>query len=65
MGGTVLAGVLRDNELKTRGCGRRGEVNKLSVALSRSALVPVNESMSSPRRSSSLFFEVEVWHFCF
>ena len=37
VGGTVFAGVLRDNELKGRGCGRGGEVNKLSAALSRSA----------------------------
>ena len=47
VGGTVLAGVLMDNELKGRGCGRRGEVNKLSAALSKSAWEPVNESMSS------------------
>ena len=53
MGGTVFAGVLRDNELKGRGCGCGGEVNKLSAALSRSALEPVNESISSPNRSSS------------
>ena len=33
MGGTIFAGVLRDNELKGRGCGRGGEVNKLSAAL--------------------------------
>ena len=38
VGGTVLAGVLRDNELKGRGHGRGGEVYKLSAALSRSAL---------------------------
>ena len=43
VGGTVFAGVLRDNELKGRGWGRGGEVNKLSAALSRSALVPVND----------------------
>ena len=42
VGGTVFAGALRDNELKGRGCGRGGEVNKLSAALSRSTLVPVN-----------------------
>ena len=65
VGGTVLAGVLRDNELKGRGCGRGGEVNKLSAALSRSALELVKESTSSPRRSSSLSFEVVVWDFCF
>ena len=44
VGGTVFAGVLRDNELKGRGCGRGGDVNKLSAALSRSALEPVNDS---------------------
>ena len=44
VGGTVLAGVLRDKELKGRGCGRGGEVNKLSAALSRSALEPVKDS---------------------
>ena len=31
MGGTVLGGVLRDNELKDRGCGREDDVNKLSA----------------------------------
>ena len=46
VGGTALAGVLIDNELKGRGCGRGGEVNKLSAALSRSALEPVKESSS-------------------
>ena len=65
VGGTVLAGVLRDNELKGRGCGRGGEVNKLSAALSRSALELVNESTSSHRRSSSSSFELAVWPFCF
>ena len=65
VGGTVLAGVLIDNELKGRGCGHAGQVNKLSAALSRSALEPVNESTSSPRRSSSLSFELAVWHFYF
>ena len=65
VGGTVLTGVLRDNELKGRGCGHGGELNKLSAALSRSALEPVKESTSSPRRSSSLSFEVEVRAFCF
>ena len=65
MGGTVLTGVLRDNELKGRGCGHGGEVNKLSAALSRSALEPVNESTSSPRRSSLSSFELAVWLFCF
>ena len=50
VGGTVLAGVLRDNELKGRGSGRGGEVNKLSAALSRSALEPVKECPSpSPK----------------
>ena len=44
VGGTVLAGVLRDNELKGKGWGRGGEVNTLSAALSRSALEPVKES---------------------
>ena len=65
VGGTVFAVVLRDNELKGRGCGRGGDVNKLSAALSRSALEPVNESMSSPSRSNSSSFEVEVRHLCF
>ena len=46
-------------------CGRRGDVNKLSAALSRSALEPVNESTSSPSRSNSSSFEVAVRHFCF
>ena len=64
VGGTVFAGVLRDNELKGRGCGSGGDVNKLSAALSRSALEPVNESTSSPSRSSSSF-EVTVRDFCF
>ena len=40
VGGTVFAGVLSDKELKGRGWGHGGEVNKLSAALSRSALVP-------------------------
>ena len=65
VGGTVLAGVLRDNELEGRGYACGGEVNKLSAALSRPALEPVKESMSSPRRSSSSSFEVEVRAFCF
>ena len=65
VGGTVFAGVLRDNELKGRGCGCRSDVNKLSAALSRSALEPVNESTSSPSTSNSSSFEVEVRHFCF
>ena len=65
VGETVLAGILRDNELKGRGCGCRGEVNKLSAALLRSALEPVNESTSSTGRFSSLSFELEVWLFCF
>ena len=65
VGGTVFAGVLRDNELKGRGCGCGGDVNKLSAELSRSALEPVKESMSSPRRSSSLSFKVAVGLFCF
>ena len=65
VGGTVFAGALRDNELKGRGCGRGGDVNKLSAALSRSALEPVNESMSSPRSSRSPSFELAVWLFCF
>ena len=34
-----------DHKLGGRGCGRGGEVNKLSAGLSRSALEPVNESM--------------------
>ena len=37
VGGTDFAGVLIDNELKGRGRGRGGEINKLSAALSRSA----------------------------
>ena len=57
MGGTALANVLIDNELKGRDWGCGGEVNKFSAALSRSAFEPVNESMSSPRRSSSSSFE--------
>ena len=65
VGGTVFAGVLRDNELKGRGCGRGGEVNKLSAALSRPAWEPVNESTSSPRRSSSSSFELAEPLFCF
>ena len=66
MGGTVLAGVLRDNELRGRGWGCRGEVNKLSTALSRSALEPVKESLSpSPKRSSSSSFELKVSFVCF
>ena len=44
VGGTVLAGVLRDNELKGRGCGCGDEVNKLSAALSRSTLEPIKKS---------------------
>ena len=66
VGGTVLAGVLRDNELKGRGWGRGGEVNQLSAALSRSALEPVKESPSpSPKRSSSSSFVLEASVFCF
>ena len=65
MGGRVFAGVLIDKELKGRGCGRGGEVNKLSAALSRSAWKPVNESTSSPKRSSSSSFELVVSLFCF
>ena len=66
VGGTVFADVLRDNELKRRDCGHEGEVNKLSAALSRSALEPVKESLSpSPKTSSSLSFELVVSHFCF
>ena len=43
-----------DNELKGKGWGRGGEVNKISAALSRSALDTVKEPMSSsPKRSSS------------
>ena len=44
--------------------GVGGDVNKLSAALSRSALEPVNESTSSPRSNSSSF-EVVVRHFVF
>ena len=65
VGGTALGGVFRDNELKGRGCGRGGEVNKLSAALSKSAREPVNESTSSPRKSNSSSFELVVWDFCF
>ena len=66
VGGTVFAGVLGDNELKGRGCGCGGEVNKLSAALSWSALEPVKESPSpSPNRSSSSSFELVVPCFCF
>ena len=66
VGGTVSAGVLRDNELKGRGLGCGGEVNKLSAALSRSALEPVKESPSpSPKRSSSSSLELEASFFCF
>ena len=65
VGGTVLAGVLIDKELKGRGCGCGGEVNKLSAALSRSAWEPVNESTSSSNRSSSSSFELVVSLFCF
>ena len=64
VGGTVLACILRDHELKGRGCGCGGDVNKLSAALSRSALEPVNESTSSPSRSNSSF-EAVVRHFYF
>ena len=64
VGGTVFAGVLLHNELKGRGGGRGGEVNKLSAALSRSALEPVNESTSSPYRSSSSSLELVVSLFC-
>ena len=64
VGVTVFAGILRDSELKGRGCGRRGDVNKLSAALSRSALEPVNESTSSSSRSNSSSLEVAVRHFC-
>ena len=64
VGGTVFAGVLIDNKLKGR--GRGGEVNKLSVALSRSARDPVKESTSSsPKRSSSSSLELVVSLFCF
>ena len=65
VGGTVSAGVLIDNELKGRGWGRGAEVNKLSAALSSSAWEPVNESTSSPKRSSSSSFELAVFLFCF
>ena len=63
--GTELAGLLRDNELKVRGCGPGGAVNKLSAPLSWSALEPVKEYTSSPRRSSSSPFELVAWDFCF
>ena len=65
VGGTFFAGVLSDEELKGRGWGRGGEVNKLSAALSRSALVPVKDSMLSPNRSSSSSLELTVLPFCF
>ena len=65
VGGTDLAGVLSDKELKGRGRGRGGEVKKLSAALSRSAFEPVKEYPSpSPKRSSSSSF-VLVSAFCF
>ena len=60
VGGTVFAGILSDKELKGRGWGYGGEVNKLSAALSRSALVPVKDSTSSPNRSSSSSLELTV-----
>ena len=41
------------------------DVNKLSAALSRSALEQVNESTSSPSRSNSSSFEITVRHFYF
>ena len=51
VGGTAFCGILRDNELKGRGCGHGGKVNKLSAALSRSALEPVKDSpLSSPKK---------------
>ena len=66
VGGTVFAGVLTDNVLKGRGCGRGGEVNKLSAAHSRSALEPVKDSLSpSPKRSSSSSFELVMSLFYF
>ena len=65
VGGTVFAGILSDNELKGRGWECGGEVNKLSAALSRSALVPVNDSTSSPNRCSSSSLELTVFPFCF
>ena len=43
----------------------RGDVNKLSAALSRSALEPVNDPLSSPKRSNSSSFELEARAFCF
>ena len=64
VGGIVLAGVFKDRELKARGCGRGGEVKRLSAAHSRSALDPVKESPSpSPKRSSSSLELVVA--FCF
>ena len=65
VGGAVFAGVLSDKEVKGRGWGCGGEVNKLSAALSRSALVPVKDLMSSPNRSSSSSLELTVLPFCF
>ena len=65
MGGTVCAGILRDNELKGRGSGRGSEVNRLSAALSRSALEPVKESPPpAHNRSSSSSFELAVSLLC-
>ena len=66
VGGTVFAGVLIDNELKGRGLGRGGEVNKFSAALSRPVLEPVKESPSpSPNRSSLSSFGLVVSLFYF
>ena len=71
VGGTDLAGVLSDKELKGRDCGRGewgwgvgggGEVNRLSAALSRSAFESVKESR---KRSSSSSFALEASAFCF
>ena len=46
-------------------CVGGGGVNKFSEALARSALEPVNESISSPKRSSSSSLELTVLPFCF
>ena len=59
-----LLAFFKDRELKARGCGRGGEVKRLSAAHSRSALDPVKESPSpSPKRSSSSLELVVA--FCF
>ena len=66
VGGKVFAGIFEDNDLKGRGWGCGGVVNKLSAALSRSAWDPVKKpTSSSPKRSSSSSLELVVSFFCF